>query len=397
MSAPREFPHLMPHGRRFHLRTHCFMRLWYPFKERLDGWCDMKSMNFRMTRWIWVPFLVCLILCGCGVASNLPHQNSDGGAGGGNSSVPGIGTPSGNPSDERGSDFDGSVGTEKNREKIQTETSEPGNAQAGGTLTTAGPEPVSSGAIPPAESGPAPEDGSKAGNGPMAEKGSMAENGPTAEDETAVTGRTICLTFDDGPAWNNTPKVLKALKDAGVKATFFVCGPDTEDRRRLIKEAYDDGHVIGLHGMSHALRKLYASEASFFADFDALERMVTETTGETPTLYRFPGGSNNSFLSPELVDTIVQKLIERGYEYDDWNVLGQDESRPDPEVIAQHVVDACRARRGAKTASIVLLHDSEGRYTTGDAVPQILKTLQEEGYSFSPITPAIAPIHFARK
>jgi len=234
-------------------------------------------------------------------------------------------------------------------------------------------------------------------------KPSVASSTPASPEPSAVpdknasAGRTICLTFDDGPAWNNTPKVLEALKQAGVKATFFVCGPDVEDRRQLIKQAYDEGHAIGLHCMSHALRTLYATEASFFADFNALERMVMETTGDKPTLYRFPGGSNNSFLSSELADQILLKLEARGYEYVDWNVMGQDESRPEPEAIAQNVIDGCRARRGAKTVSIVLLHDSEGRYTTGDAVPIILETLLEDGYAFAPITDAITPVHFVRK
>ena len=34
--------------------------------------------------------------------------------------------------------------------------------------------------------------------------------------------QTVALTFDDAPDATNTARVLDALKNAGVKATFFV-------------------------------------------------------------------------------------------------------------------------------------------------------------------------------
>ena len=39
-----------------------------------------------------------------------------------------------------------------------------------------------------------------------------------------VAARGVALTFDDGPSPETTPKVLDALDEAGVKATFFVIG-----------------------------------------------------------------------------------------------------------------------------------------------------------------------------
>ena len=38
----------------------------------------------------------------------------------------------------------------------------------------------------------------------------------------------IYLTFDDGPQWGTTDKILDILKEEGVEATFFVTnnGPD---------------------------------------------------------------------------------------------------------------------------------------------------------------------------
>ena len=37
-----------------------------------------------------------------------------------------------------------------------------------------------------------------------------------------MCAQTVALTFDDAPDPTNTAKVLDALRDAGIKATFFV-------------------------------------------------------------------------------------------------------------------------------------------------------------------------------
>ena len=39
---------------------------------------------------------------------------------------------------------------------------------------------------------------------------------------TGACAQTVALTFDDAPDATNTARVLDALKNAGVKATFFV-------------------------------------------------------------------------------------------------------------------------------------------------------------------------------
>ncbi len=215
--------------------------------------------------------------------------------------------------------------------------------------------------------------------------------------DEGLNGKYICLTFDDGPATNNTPKVLKALKEYGVKATFFVCGPDSPTQRQLIRDIYADGHTIGLHCYSHALKKLYQSEESFLDDFYTIENMVIEETGYQPTVYRFPGGTNTSYISKELSDKLIVFLEERGYEYYDWNVGGDDEDCPPAEEIAQTVITKCRKRANAETPSIVLLHDSAGRYNTGDAVPMILETLTAEGFHFISLSHDVVPVHFVKK
>ena len=46
--------------------------------------------------------------------------------------------------------------------------------------------------------------------------------------ECTRRGGGICLTFDDGPDPQSTPKILRLLDDAGAKGTFFLLGRQAE-------------------------------------------------------------------------------------------------------------------------------------------------------------------------
>lgn len=214
--------------------------------------------------------------------------------------------------------------------------------------------------------------------------------------DASLNGKYVCLTFDDGPSDLNTPKVLKALKKYDAKATFFICGPDTPERRKLVKQTYDDGHAIGIHCYSHYLKTLYKSEQSFFADFDKMEKMILDITGCQPTLFRFPGGTNNGYIKNEVSDKIIAKLKERGYEYYDWNVSSLDDNAPPARQIYNRVISQCKSRAKKSTPSIALIHDSSSRYTSGDAVPVILAELTKKGFKFISISDKVTPVHFVK-
>ena len=64
----------------------------------------------------------------------------------------------------------------------------------------------------------------------------------------------LYLTFDDGPNVG-TPSVLDALKEVGVKATFFINSYQVEDRynpyRRSVVRLVREGHMIADHSYNH--------------------------------------------------------------------------------------------------------------------------------------------------
>ena len=72
----------------------------------------------------------------------------------------------------------------------------------------------------------------------------------------------VYLTFDDGPAPQTTPQVLKLLREYKAQATFFVCGQCVEKNSELTAEIIRNGHILANHTYSHPdLTRLTTSEA----------------------------------------------------------------------------------------------------------------------------------------
>lgn len=195
-------------------------------------------------------------------------------------------------------------------------------------------------------------------------------------------GRSIYLTFDDGPSNDITPKVLDLLKKYGINATFFVINHNNTDK--LIKRAYDEGHTIGLHSYTHRYGSVYSSDEAFFNDLNAIEKKVISITGNSSKIIRFPGGSSNTVsknYSKGIMSRLTSEVERRGYVYQDWNVGSSDTSTQDPVRICNNVKN-----RLGNGYNIVLMHDFSGHNGTLNALPCIIEYGIDNGYSFYPLT-----------
>ena len=186
-------------------------------------------------------------------------------------------------------------------------------------------------------------------------------------------GRRVALTFDDGPNPDATPLVLDALRERGVKATFFILGRHADQWPDLVRRVADEGHAIGNHGWFH--RKLhFRSPAYVRDDLTRGMRSIEAACGVRPGLFRAPHG----FRSP-WVTAIARSLGERTV---GWSLGVWDSDRPGVDVIVDRTVN------GARPGSILLLHDGDGydprgdRIQTARAVPLIVDRLLAEGYRF---------------
>ena len=133
-----------------------------------------------------------------------------------------------------------------------------------------------------------------------------------ADDENSK--KIAYLTFDDGPS-DLTPKVLELLDQYHAKATFFVVCKNNEEHEEYLSEIVKRGHTLALHSYSHNYSQIYASRDAFLEDYEKVFDWVVDNTGYTPSLFRFPGGSNNG--SSYVATEIIQEMKRRGFEYFD--------------------------------------------------------------------------------
>ena len=190
-------------------------------------------------------------------------------------------------------------------------------------------------------------------------------------------GRTIYLTFDDGPG-PYTGRLLDILSAYGVPATFFVtaANPDYYD---LIGRAHREGHSIGVHTYTHNYNQIYSSEEAWLEDFWAMQEIIYEQTGEYSSIFRFPGGSSNtvSRFNPGIMSRLAEMMVGLGYRFYDWNVSSGDAGETnDTDEIIENIINGCAARGW----SIVLQHDIKD-YSVA-AVEQLIIWGRNNGYSF---------------
>ena len=204
-----------------------------------------------------------------------------------------------------------------------------------------------------------------------------------------VPKKTVYLTFDDGPS-KNTGKILDILQTYGIKATFFVIGKDlTQEGIDNLKRAAAEGHTIGLHTYSHDYTKIYASVSDFLADYDLLRQTLEELLGFSPTVFRFPGGSYCSY-GQHIRKELIEEMSRRGYTYYDWNVSAED-------AVGSVTAHSIRSNLFPKVynaeAPVILMHDAPLNNLTAELLPEIIETLQKEGFCFETLETR-EPLHF---
>lgn len=196
-------------------------------------------------------------------------------------------------------------------------------------------------------------------------------------------GKTIYLTFDDGPSSTITPGILQILREENVKATFFIVN-HSDSLDYLIKQAYDDGHTIAIHSYTHNYRQIYTSEANFFEDLNLMSAKLERITGEKPYIIRFPGGSSNtvSNFNPGIMTRLVKEVTSKGYIYFDWNIGSGDAGGVRSTSQVYYNVTSSLAN----STNVVLMHDFEGNYYTLNALRDIIHYGKNNGYTFANIT-----------
>lgn len=182
------------------------------------------------------------------------------------------------------------------------------------------------------------------------------------------SGRTVYLTFDDGPIPEVTPWVLDRLSERDIKATFFMVGDNARRYPYLVKAVYSAGHTLGNHAMHH-LQGLYTSLLTYVADIEEARLYL-----DTP-LFRPPHG----FLRPSQA-----KALAGHYDIVMYDVVTRDYSH---RLTADEVFDNVRTL--VRPGSIIVFHDSLKSWPRlREALPRSLDWLLKQGYTFATLKSA---------
>lgn len=198
-----------------------------------------------------------------------------------------------------------------------------------------------------------------------------------ADQERNKDKKIAYLTFDDGPSRKVTPVILDILAKYNIKATFFVVGRVADANPEMLKKVHEEGHTIGHHSYTHDYKYLYKSIGNFTGELNKTAKTFKRILGEDfeSKLVRFPGGSFEK--SKQKFVNATSKL---GYSNYDWNALNGDaEGHGLPKA---KLISRLKESSKGKKEIIVLMHDTDAKQTTADALPEIIKHLIKEGYEF---------------
>lgn len=122
-------------------------------------------------------------------------------------------------------------------------------------------------------------------------KASIPERYLMTRDKRA--GKTLFLTFDDGPSPGYTDQLLSLLEQYEAKATFFVIGKKLEMHMDLGKQIAEQEHSIGNHSLDHrGFYRLSLAEQIKQAEDTELILNQIRSPGAAK-LFRAPQGSWN--------------------------------------------------------------------------------------------------------
>src|SRR3954451_18084161 len=198
-----------------------------------------------------------------------------------------------------------------------------------------------------------------------------------APAHAAVCNGYVGLTFDDGPSNGNTPALLNALRQNGLRATMFNEGQYAAAYPAQVRAEVGAGMWVGNHSYTHP-HLTQQSQAQVDSEISRTQQAIAAAGGGTPRLFRPPYGEPNGTVQTVEAKYGLRQII--------WDVDSQDWNGASVDAIVQ-----ANARLG--NGQIILMH--EWPSNTLAAIPRIAQTLASRGLCAGMISPqtgrAVAP------
>ena len=182
-------------------------------------------------------------------------------------------------------------------------------------------------------------------------------------DAAGAAGGRVCLTFDDGPHAELTPRVLALLDEHQAKASFFCIGEKARAHPEIVREIARRGHSVENHTYRHSNFLALFGTRQLKNEIASAQAALAEITGRAPQFLRAPAGLRSPLLAPV--------LAAMGLRYVSWTRRGLDSV----DVNQRRVL--ARLTSGLAAGDVLLLHDDRPRAL--DVLPALLDELAARG------------------
>jgi peptidoglycan-N-acetylglucosamine deacetylase len=187
--------------------------------------------------------------------------------------------------------------------------------------------------------------------------------------------RQVCLTFDDGPHPELTPRYLDLLAALGVRATFFLVGRNAEQFPELVRRMLTDGHTVGNHSYTHPNRGS-VTRRQMAEDIRRGAEAIAAVCGQQPTIYRPPHGAVTAAELCRLLCSNLTVVL--------WN--------KDPKDFAcqrEHEVSDWFGAQPPESGDVILMHDVHPHSL--DALPQLVAQARQARLDFGTVSEWTGP------
>jgi peptidoglycan-N-acetylmuramic acid deacetylase len=183
--------------------------------------------------------------------------------------------------------------------------------------------------------------------------------------------RQIALTFDAGASAEPLPKILAALRQAGIHSTFFLTGNWSKDNPDAVKAIVAAGHELGNHSVTHT-DFTTLTDAQIVDELETTEEIVQKIAGRTTKpFFRPPYGARDR--------RVLAAAWSAGYRSVYWTIDSGDWLE---DATVDRVVN--KILSNAVNGAVVVEH--VGSTQTGDGLPRIIAGLRDKGFDIVPLS-----------
>jgi peptidoglycan/xylan/chitin deacetylase (PgdA/CDA1 family) len=198
---------------------------------------------------------------------------------------------------------------------------------------------------------------------------------------SSANARVTYLTFDDGPN-SHTITILDLLKKYDMKATFFMLNNNIRAYPNTVRRMINEGHAVGLHGVTHDVNKVYKSATSVLEEMNTTNNTLYKAVGQRSKLIRVPYGSH-----PHLTREQYNHLVNAGYKMWDWSIdSGDSRAGASSTRVRNHMINSLS--NVTNNSSVVVMHDKK---LTLDALEDIFIWMKLNGITSKAITEDMTP------